>query len=69
MLNGASFPVYSIIFSDMLADMLTLTGTALSDAATKWALIFLAFVRGEAQKGKEKIGEAHEKARDKRNLG
>ena len=43
--NGAAFPVYSIIFSDMLSDMLMLTSTALSNAATKWALIFLGFVR------------------------
>jgi hypothetical protein len=54
--NGASFPIYAIIFSDMLADMLTLTGDALSTAATKWALVFLGFVC--RARGRERDGGA-----------
>jgi len=46
---GVTFPIYSLIFSEMLEDMLTKRGDPLMDAARFWALMFLALVRPARQ--------------------
>ena len=45
---GVVFPLYSIIFSDMLQDLMMKRGDALSEAATFWALMFFALACGTA---------------------
>ena len=47
-INGASFPVYSILFSHVMFDLLTKTGDDLMSAASFWAGMFCVMAIGVA---------------------
>ena len=44
--NGAVFPMFAIIFSELLSDLLTETGDDLSASVRIWSLVFVGLVRG-----------------------